>query len=137
MIVLGFGWDWARQNAYNLVPDNGDGASYGRGTWSTFWADDESEIECGVNSSILIAATADVHEPVAMNVSGGTNSWQACNFNVNSVTINHNNFLPQPSPLNHVTDVDTSIPDEVEFHKSPVVGSDAEVIDVTLGDLVS
>ena len=55
---------------------NGDGGSHGRGTCSKLRADVESEVECGVKSSIPIAATAVVHEPVAMNVSGGTNSWQ-------------------------------------------------------------
>ena len=72
-----------------------------------------------------------------MNVSGGTNSWQSCNFNVNSVTIHHNDLAPQSSPLNCVTNVDNSVPDHAEFHKSPVTGSDAEVVDVNLEDFVS
>ena len=68
---------------------------------------------------------------------GGTNSWQSCKFNVNSVTINYNGIAPQSSPLNHVTNADNSVPDHADFHKSPVMGSHAEVVDVNLEDLVS
>ena len=69
---------------------SGEGGSYCRGNRSKFGADNESEVDFGVNSSIPVTAAAVVQEPVAMNVYGGTNSWQSCNFNVNSVTINHN-----------------------------------------------
>jgi hypothetical protein len=71
---------------------NGDGGSYGRGTCSKFGSENKSHIKCGVNSSIPIAGADVVHKPIAMNVSGGTNSWQSCNFNVNSVTNNHKDF---------------------------------------------
>jgi hypothetical protein len=81
---------------------SGEGGSYCRGNRSKFGADNESEVDFGVNSSIQIAVTVCVNssiqiaatavgqEPIAMNVCGGTNSWQSCKFNVNSIIINHN-----------------------------------------------